>query len=160
MSPFLRTQLRPVNCWRLHYHPCPYLCRPSKAACDLDRGTCKVLLKFLLQPQCVNIPHLLITLSHVDGVVWSPELLLSPESCNNMSCDNTWRRPVLGGRLCRVWEFYNRLFHWHEGDPPPQGSLSYALEEGRHEHVPEGHLYWSKSAPYVLGDPILQQKKY
>ena len=71
-----------------------------------------------------------------------------------MSYDNTGCRPVLGGCLCRFWEGQNRLFHWKAGEPLPWGSLSYALEEGWYECVPEVHLYWSEGVPYVWDDPL------
>ena len=71
-----------------------------------------------------------------------------------MSCDNTGLRPVLGARLCRVCEVQTRLFHWQASEPPPQGFLSYSMEEGQYEHVPEGCLYWSEGVPNVWGDPM------
>ena len=69
-----------------------------------------------------------------------------------MSYDSTGRLTVLGGRLCQVWDVHTCLFCWQAGDPLPWGSLSYALEEGRYERVPEGRIYWSEGVPYVWGD--------
>ena len=70
-------------------------------------------------------------------MVCRPELLLAPECCNKMSCDDIGLRPVLRGFLCRVWEVQNRLIHWQAGDPMTRDSFLYAPEGVRQERIPE-----------------------
>ena len=87
-------------------------------------------------------------------MVRRPELLLAPDCCDEVSCDETGLRPVLRRRQCRVWEGQTCLFHWQAGDPPPWYYFSYALEEGRNEGLLEGFLDWSEGVPDVRGDPM------
>ena len=147
--PLLCTQLCTIDCWWLHCHTCPHFCRPLQAACDMDRGSLQGLCQCLLWRQCVPIPQLLPPLSHVGRVIRRNELLLSSKRCGKMSCVYVGRHPVISGRPCWVWEGNTRMFHWQAGDPPPQGSISYALEEVQDERVLDGLLYWYKGVPYV-----------
>ena len=62
-------------------------------------------------------------------MVLHTELLLAPECCDKMSCDDTGRRPVLRGRHFWVWEGQTRLFHWQASDPRP-GIPSYTPMKG------------------------------
>ena len=100
--------------------------------------------------------HLRSPLLEVSRVVRRPELLLAPERCDEIYCDNTGLRPVLRSRFCRVWGGQGCLFHWQAGDSPPWCSLSEALEEVRNEGFPQRLFRWDEGIPNVGGDPLHQ----
>ena len=62
------------------------------------------------------------------------KLLLDPECCNEMPCDDIGRRPVLWVHLGGVWEGHTRLLHRQAGEPPPRDYLPNPLEAGVEEH--------------------------
>ena len=65
------------------------------------------------------------------------KLLLAHECSNEVSCDDTGRRPVLRGRFRQIREGQARLFSRQVCDPSLWCPLFQALEEGRNEGFPQ-----------------------
>ena len=116
VTPFLCPQLRPIYCGRLHYHPGPGLCCPLQSTCTLDREPFQCRCHCLFRPLLVPSPNCRPNLPEAGRVVFRPELHLAPECFNEVSCDDTGRRPVLRGCKCWVRKVQSRLFHWQTGD--------------------------------------------
>ena len=74
-------------------------------------------------------------------MVCYPELHLAPECSDEVSCDDTRRRPVLRGRLYWVWKGQSRLFGWQAGDPSLWYAISQSLKQRRHEGLPKHLLH-------------------
>ena len=113
VTPFLRPQIRPIDCGRMHFQPGPGICCLSQSACVLDRGPFQCGHQCLLRPPLTSSTNLRPSLPEAGRVVCRPELNLAPECCDAVSCDDTGRRPVLRGRLGGVRKGQSRLFDWH-----------------------------------------------
>ena len=108
---FLRPQIRPIYCGRLHLQPVPGLFRPLQSTCALDRGPFQCRCQCLLYPMLTPSPNRRPTLPETGRGVCRPELHLAPECCNEVSCDDTGRRPVFRGRLIWVGKGQSCLFY-------------------------------------------------
>ena len=82
-------------------------------------------------------------------MILCPKLVPAPECCDEVTCDFTRHRPVLGGSLGVVWEVHTRLLHWKLGEPLPRYSLPNSLEEVQQGLIPERVLHWAERVPNV-----------
>ena len=87
-------------------------------------------------------------------MVRRPELLLTPDSCEKVSCDDIGRCPVLWGLFFRIREGQTRLFHRYTCDPSPWCSLYQDLEEGRIKGFLQRLFHQYEGAPDVGGNPL------
>ena len=103
VTPLLVPQLCAIHCGRQHRDPGPSLCRPSHSTCLQDRGPLQCRRQRRFRPLLPPVPHGQPPPSKTGRVIGRPKCGLAPESHDEVSCDYTGRRPVLRGRLYRIW---------------------------------------------------------
>ena len=126
---------------------------PATIDVRLGPGPSYGLCQIFLYPQDALLPDLYSPLMDTGGVFRCPEILLSPERCDEVSCDYTGHHPGLRGRFGRVREGQACLFYWWESDSSPRCPLYQSMEEGQKEGVPQHLFRQAEGIPYTGGDP-------
>ena len=133
VPPFLCPHLCSIYCGRLHCQPGLGLCRLSQSMCALDRGPFQCRRQCLFRPMLAPLPNCRPNLPEAGRVFCCPELHLAPEFCNEVSCDDTGRRPFLRACLSWVRKGLPCLFYWHSGDPYLRCAFTRSFEQSRHK---------------------------
>ena len=86
-------------------------------------------------------------------ILWT-KLSHPVERCNEVSCDDTGRRPVGSVGFSRVWKSNTILIGWNNGDLYPRYLVCVPLKEGREERIVQHVIHGLEHRPYVWGGAL------